>query len=286
MAGPIFLGIWLVFAVVAVGTLFVNWTSFTSQTAGFFSFVNIFILGVVWISLKILHEFFHALSCNRHGGQVNEMGMLFILFIPLTYVNASSSWTFPSRCQRIHVALAGMYIELFVAWLSILYWATHMGTAGGLLAHNIILVAGVSSLLFNANPLMRFDGYYVLSDIVQIPNLYFHGLTSVRRRSKKFWLNIREPGEDQPTFVGVYGIGVSLWRILVLCSLGYGAVGLFGGWGLIITIVAAAGWILQPLFSFVERIPSYKEQNPKVISHFLTRLAGVGLIGGFVLFGH
>jgi putative peptide zinc metalloprotease protein len=216
---------------------------------------------------------------------VNEMGILFILFIPLTYVNASSSWTFPSRWQRIHVALAGMYIELFVAWIAILYWATHMGTAGGLLAHNIILVAGVSSLLFNANPLMRFDGYYVLSDIVQIPNLYFHGLTSVRRRSKKFWLNIIEPGEDQPTFVKVYGIGVNLWRILVLCSLGYIAAGMFSGWGLILTIVAAAGWILQPLFAFVERIPSYKEQNPKVISHFLIRLAGVGLIGGFVLFG-
>jgi len=285
MAGPIFLCIWLLFAVVAMGTLFVNWNSFTSQSAGFFSFSNVIILGVVWILLKILHELFHALSCNRYGGQVNEMGILFILFIPLTYVNASSSWTFPSRWQRIHVALAGMYIELFVAWIAILYWATHMGTAGGFLAHNVILVAGVSSLLFNANPLMRFDGYYVLSDIAKIPNLYSHGITSMRKRTKKFWLNITEPGEDQSTFVKVYGFGVSLWRILVLCSLGYGAAQMFNGWGLMLTIVAAAGWVLQPLFSFVERFPAYKEQNPKVMSHLLIRLAGVGLIGGFVLFG-
>ena len=285
MAGPIFLCIWLLFAVVALGTLFVNWNSFISQTAGFFSFSNILILAVIWILLKILHELFHALSCNRYGGQVPEMGILCILFIPLTYVNASSSWTFPSRWQRIHVALAGMYIELFVAWIAIIYWATHIGTPGSLLAHNTILVAGVSSLLFNANPLMRFDGYYVLSDIAQIPNLYFHGLTSVRRRSKKFWLNILEPGVDQSTFVKVYGIGVYLWRFLVLFSLGYIAAGMFSGWGLILTIVAAAGWILQPLFAFIENIPAYKEQNPKVLSHFLIRLTGVGLIGGFVLFG-
>lgn len=285
LAGPIFLGIWLLFAIVTLGALFVNWNSFISQSTGFFSFSNVIILVIVWILLKVLHELFHALSCNRYGGQVNEVGILFILFIPLTYVNASSSWSFPSRWQRIHVALAGMYIELFVAWLAILYWVTHSGTPGGLLAHNVVLVAGVSSLLFNANPLMRFDGYYVLSDLVQIPNLYFYGLASVRRRAKKFWLNISEPGDGHSAFVNVYGTAVYLWRILVLFSLGYIAAGMFSGWGLILSIFAAAAWILQPLFAFIGKIPEYKEQNPKLLSHFLIRFAGVGLISGFVLFG-
>ncbi|HID70481.1 MAG TPA: HlyD family efflux transporter periplasmic adaptor subunit [Desulfobacterales bacterium] len=287
LAGPLFFAVWLLLAVVSLGALFVNWQSFINQSASFFSFGNMIILGLIWLLLKLLHELFHALVCNRYGGQVFEMGILFILFIPLTYVNASSSWSFPTRWQRIHVALAGMYIELFVAWLAILYWVTHGGTPTGLLAHNTVLVAGVSSLLFNANPLMRFDGYYVLSDLVNIPNLYFRGLASVRRLAKKIWLGIEEP-ESIPVhsnFVAVYGGAVYLWRILVLFSLGYGASKMFSGWGLILTIIAALGWVSQPIISFVTKFAGYRTQNPRVLSHFASRAVVVGLISGFLLFG-
>ena len=287
LAGPSFFVVWLLLAVVSLGALFVNWQSFVGQTAGFFSYANMIIIGVVWLLLKLLHELFHALVCNRYGGQVYEMGILFILFIPLTYVNASSSWGFSTRWQRIHVALAGMYIELFVAWLSILYWATHPGTPTGLLAHNTVLVAGVSSFLFNGNPLMRFDGYYVLSDLVNIPNLYTRGLASVRRISRKMWLGIDDPESISvhSNFIAVYGVAVFLWRILVLFSLGYGASKLFSGWGLLLTIVAAVGWVSQPIISFVTNFSGYRTRNPRVLSHFVTRALIVGSISGFLLFG-
>lgn len=286
LTGPLFFALWLLLGSVSLTLLFVNWQSFCDQTAGIFSFSNMLIIGFIWIALKVVHELFHALSCARYGGQVPEMGILFILFIPLAYVDASSSWSFSSRWQRIHVAIAGIYIELFVAWLAILYWVTHSGTPGGLLAHNTVLVAGVSSLLFNANPLMRFDGYYVLSDLVQIPNLYFHGMSSVCRKLKKFWFNIDEPGiAAQPGFVTLYGVGLYLWRVLVLCTLGYLAAGMFSGWGILLTIMAAAGWILLPLYAFWKKIPGYLEQNPALLSHFIPRFLSVGLIAGFLLFG-
>lgn len=287
LAGPWFFAAWLLLAVVSLGTLFVNWQSFIGQASGFFSFGNMIIVGSIWLLLKVLHELFHALVCNRYGGQVYEMGILFILFIPLTYVNASSSWSFNTRWQRIHVALAGMYIEIFVAWLSIIYWASHPGTPSGLLAHNTVLVAGVSSLLFNGNPLMRFDGYYVLSDLVNIPNLYTQGLASVRRFSRKIWLGIddREPVSAHSGFVSIYGVAVFLWRILVLFSLGYGASKLFNGWGLLLTIVAAIGWISQPIINFVTNFSGYRTQNPRAFSHFVTRALIAGCIGGFLLFG-
>ncbi|MBU0945559.1 MAG: efflux RND transporter periplasmic adaptor subunit [Proteobacteria bacterium] len=287
LAGPYFLALWLLFAISAFGVLLVNWSRFVHQGVGFFSASNLMILSLIWLGLKLLHELSHALACRRHGGRVYDMGVLFILFIPLTYVNASSSWSFPSRWQRIHVALAGMYMELFVAWLAILYWGTHFGTPAGMIAHNTALVAGVSSLLFNANPLMRFDGYYVFSDLVSVPNLYFRGLDSVRKAGKKWWLGISEQEENEghSLFVKLYGIAVYCWRILVLCSLAYLASRLFSGWGMLLTLVAAFSWIYNPLAAFRAKIPTYRQENPRFLSHLLTRVSLVALIGGFALFG-
>ena len=287
LAGPVFLFFWFLSAFTALGLLLTNWSRFLNQGAGFFSPLNLLIIAALWIALKFLHELSHAIACKRYGGGVYEFGVLFILFIPLTYVNASSSWSFSSRWQRIHVAVAGMYMELFIAWIAILYWATHLGTVGGVIAHNTVLVAGVSSLLFNANPLMRFDGYYVLSDLSSIPNLYFRGLAAVRNRAMGFWLGIYEEGEAQHAslFVKVYGVGVYCWRILILLSLGYLASKLFSGWGLLLTLLAALGWLYQPIAGFIAKIPQYRAGNPNFSSRFTLRLA---LVGGFVsllLFG-
>lgn len=287
IAGPVFFWVWLLAALLAVGLLLTDGGRFFSESMGFFSPANILIVTLVWIVLKFLHELSHALACKRYGGGVYEFGVLFILFIPLTYVNASSSWSFSSRWQRIHVAVAGMYMELFVAWLAIIYWATHIGTVGGMLAHNTALIAGVSSLLFNANPLMRFDGYYILSDLTAIPNLYFRGLAAVHTTAMRFWLGINsETGVEKPSlFVRAYGISVHCWRIMVLFSLGYMASELFSGWGLLMTIVAATGWLYQPVAGFIARIPQYRTGNPSFVFHLAIRLVLVGTLASLLLFG-
>ncbi len=287
LAGPLFFVFWSLTALVALGLLLTNWSRFLVQGIGFFSPLNLIILAIIWIVLKFLHELSHAITCKRYGGGVYELGVLFILFIPLTYVNASSSWSFSSRWQRIHVAVAGIYMELFVAWLAIIYWAMHMDSAGGMIAYNTILIAGVSSVLFNANPLMRFDGYYVLSDITAIPNLYFRGLAAVRISAMKFWLGIAGNAETKrPSFfVNTYGIGVYCWRILILFSLGYLASKMFSGWGLLLSMVAAVGWLYQPIAGFISKIPKYRSQNPRFTSHLVLRLALIGGIATFLLFG-
>ncbi len=287
LAGPLFFVFWSLTALVAQGVLLSNWSHFLVQRTGFFSPLNLVLLAIIWIVLKFLHELSHAIACKRYGGGVYELGVLFILFIPLTYVNASSSWSFSSRWQRIHVAVAGIYIELFGAWLAILYWATHMETVGGMIAYNTVLIAGVSSLLFNANPLMRFDGYYVLSDITAIPNLYFRGLAAVRMAATKFWLGITENTESQTStlFIKTYGVGVYCWRILILCSLGYLASKMFSGWGLLLTMIATVGWLYQPIAGFISKIPQYRTQNPRFLSHLILRIALVGGLATLLLFG-
>jgi len=285
LTGKLFALIWLALAISALGILFARWHEFSGQSVGFFSAGNLILIWLIWFALKLFHELFHALVCRRYGGRVYDAGFLFILFIPLTYVNATSSWNFPSKWQRIHVAVAGMFIELGIAWVALLVWAVQSGTALGLIAHNTVIIAGISSLIFNANPLMRFDGYYVLSDLTGIPNLYSHGLQFIRSLAANWFLGISPTPSTQnwgrKWFISLYGVGIYVWRLFILLSLGYIASTMAGGLGIVATIGAAIVWIGMPLYLFCKRLPLYKQQNPSVVSHlslrFMITMICVGL---------
>jgi len=277
LTGPFVGLLWLVTAVFALGALFTHWREFQAGSAGFFSPTNLLLISLIWLSLKILHELFHALVCYRYGGRVYEAGILFILFMPFTYVDATSSWNFPSRWQRLHVAVAGIFIELAVAWTALLVWAQNPETTTGLIAHRTVIVAGISSLLFNGNPLMRFDGYYILSDLVGIPNLYQLGLQSMKEQWARLLFNIKAPSainnarKAQQRFIRVYGVLVYIWRFLVLASLGYMASKLFGGLGILISLFAVLVWVSSPIHGFIARLPTYREQNPNLFRDLLLR---------------
>lgn len=276
LAGLPFLVLWLLLATVALATLASHWQTFGHQAAGFFSGRNLLIIWLIWSGLKVLHELMHALVTRHYGGHVPEAGILFILFIPLTYVEATSSWTFPSRWQRIHVALAGILAETLVAWICILVWARDPASQAGFIAHNTVLVAGISSLLFNANPLMRFDGYYVLSDLVSIPNLYGLAFQEVKGLAARWFLGIQPPPlryqGGRMLFIRIYGVAIFLWRILVVLSLGYLASMMAGGLGIFITMGAVLVWIGMPVYGFLQRLPLYRSGNPHLLRHLGLRL--------------
>jgi putative peptide zinc metalloprotease protein len=278
--GRTFFIVWLVAGLAALTLLSVNWQLFTTSAAGIFSPGNMLMIWFVWFGLKILHELSHSLVCKRYGGRVYEAGILMIIFIPLTYVNATSSWKFPSRWQRIHVATAGMYIELFAAWLAILYWVSHPHTSGGQLAHNTFIVAGISSLLFNANPLMRFDGYYILSDLVGIPNLYGRSMQAIHNCIGHWFLGtpLISQKSDHPVFFPCYAVGIFFWRILILFSLGYAAILVGGAFGGLIVTGAILVWLGIPLYMFFKRLPDLKKQNPAILRHLSIRLAITGMV--------
>lgn len=151
---------------------FENRAALLDQTEGVLSISNLPWLYVCLAGLKMFHEAGHAFVCKRFGGEVRTVGVMFLLFTPLPYVDASSSSGFVNHWQRIYATFAGMAVEFFFAAAGALVWAY---TAPGLvhsLAFNVMLIGSVSSLLFNGNPLLRFDAYYMLSDYAQIPNLY------------------------------------------------------------------------------------------------------------------
>ncbi len=177
-SGPAAVGM-LVLSLLAALSLAAEWERFTASSRGILAPGNWLCLATVWLMLKLLHELSHGLVCRRYGGEVREAGVILVLLAPLAYVDVTSTWRFRSRWQRIHTAAAGMYIELVVAAVAAVCWRQTTSPVAAHLLYNVIFMAGVNTLVFNANPLMRLDGYYILSDALDIPNLYQRGVQSV-----------------------------------------------------------------------------------------------------------
>ncbi len=288
LTGKSFGVIWLIVFLYALQILSINWDHVTVSSSSFFSPANLVWVWLIWFGLKIFHETFHALTCYRYGGRVYETGILFILFIPLTYVNATSSWSFSSKWQRIHVAIAGMFVEIFIACLAIIFWAQQPQSVVGTIALNTAIVAGISSLIFNANPLMRFDGYYILSDMTGLPNLYSHGLQFIKNFTAKWFLGI--PPRPIPhkglklSFIKMYGVCAFLWRILILFSLGFLASKMAGGLGILITCGALFVWLGFPFAALCNNWKVYQGHNPNLRSYFLKHLALSVVLLFFILY--
>jgi putative peptide zinc metalloprotease protein len=130
----------------------------------FFSIHNAFLLAVMLCVTKIMHEFGHGLCCKHFGGECHEMGVMILVLTPCLYCNVSDSWMLPSKWQRAAIGMAGMYVEIVLASIcTFLWWFSEPG-----LFHNLCLdvmfISSVSTIIFNANPLLRYDGYYILAD--------------------------------------------------------------------------------------------------------------------------
>ena len=151
-----------------------NWSRFSADTDGFFARDNWFWLFIAWAGLKVAHEFSHGIFCKHFGAAVREAGVIFVIFVPMGYVDATASLGIASRWRRMMVAAAGLYMEFFLAAVAAVVWCAHTRpvrcTPWAL--HNAVVTGTALTLFFNANPLaMRFDGYFILSDLLNMPNL-------------------------------------------------------------------------------------------------------------------
>lgn len=137
----------------------------------FFAVQNWLWLALILALTKVVHELGHGLACRRFGGQCHEMGVMLLVMAPCLYCNVSDAWMIPSKWKRIFISAAGMYVELTLAAVAMLVWSFSQPGFINSMALNLIFVCGVSTVLFNLNPLLRFDGYYILADWLEIPNL-------------------------------------------------------------------------------------------------------------------
>src|SRR3954447_2589738 len=151
-----------------------QWSTFSGRLPDFQSFFNWRTIFYFWISLaivKVIHEFGHGLTAKHFGGEVHEMGMLFLVLTPALYCDVTDSWLLPNKWKRIWISAAGIYVECFLASLAtFVWWNTEQGLLNSL-SLATMFICSVNTILFNANPLLRYDGYYVMADWLEIPNL-------------------------------------------------------------------------------------------------------------------
>ncbi|MCK1734575.1 hypothetical protein IVA79_11555 [Bradyrhizobium sp. 138] len=172
--------IWLATVLSALVLIGMHWTELTEGMSDrIMASESLLLTAMVFPVLKFFHELGHAYATKIGGGEVHELGLMMLVFAPVPYVDASASIAFRSKWRRALVGAAGMLTEIFIASLAIFMWAlVEPGLVRSML-FQIVLIAGVSTVLFNVNPLLRFDGYYILSDLIEIPNL--------GARSTKYW---------------------------------------------------------------------------------------------------
>jgi putative peptide zinc metalloprotease protein len=188
-------------ALVLVGTHFEQFRARLPDAHEFFSARNLLMMWFTLGIVKIIHEFGHGLTCKAFGGEVHEMGALFLCFSPSLYCNVSDAWIFPSKWRRIAVSAAGIYVELVIAALATIVW-WNTSTASFLLhqtALSLMVVCSVSTVLFNGNPLLRYDGYYVMADWLEIPNLSQRSNRFLMDLVRKHCLGMRVPPEHAMT---------------------------------------------------------------------------------------
>lgn len=214
--------IWFLLLVVAGISMVVNadelWRAMTDGEI--FSSRNAILFLLLYPPLKFLHEFAHALAVKRCGGEVHETGISLMVLLPLPYVDASASSFFADKYDRMLVSAAGILVELACAAIGVLLWANTSGVLQdiGLV---MFMVGGLSTLLLNGNPLLKFDGYYLLADWIEIPNLaarsrqaVLGSLSSLVTGSES--TSRSDEGRGEIVWLHVYGVCSAIYRTALI----------------------------------------------------------------------
>lgn len=212
--------VWLATIVVAAKYGVENFDALKSQAQGFLAPSNIGWVYVCTILVKIIHEFGHSAVVKKYGGEVHTVGVMFMLLAPLPYMDASASWSFRKKWQRIFVGAAGMLFEFFVAAVALIAWANLGGGTIKALAYNVFIICSISTVLFNVNPLMRFDGYYILTDLLDMPNLQQHSVNHLKYLLERYVFHKRDAEKIANTWserfiYAIYGVSSATYRIFL-----------------------------------------------------------------------
>ena len=291
VTGPWMLLLWGVVVALGCAAALENAQALADHSQGLLSLSNLPWLYLCLAVLKLLHELGHAFVTKRYGGEVRTLGVMFLLFTPLPYVDATASWAFRNRWHRVYVGAAGMLVEFFLAALGALVWAA---TGPGLvnsIAFNVMVIGSVSSLIFNGNPLLRFDAYYMLSDAVEIPNLYQKGQKQWLYFGDRYLLGtpgLSSPAQDPREWWWLTAYGLLAFLYLIVVTVGI-SLFLLDQWffiGLLALAVALATKLVVPAWKLFGHLtgPRVARNRARALAGFAAVAGSLVLVGGWVPF--
>ena len=217
----------MILASVALLSVIVNWAEFQSKLPGFEQFfdVNQWVLFIAVLCVtKVFHEFGHGLSCKRLGGECHEIGFMLLVLTPCLYCNVSDSWRLPNKWHRAAIGAAGMYVEIILATIAtFVWWFVQPGLVQEICL-KVMLVSSISTVLFNGNPLLRFDGYYILSDILEIPNLNQKSTKALTTLLGRHWLGLEIPDDqlmpaNRPVAFAMFTVAAFCYRWFIMFAI-------------------------------------------------------------------
>ena len=261
--------VWLTVVLPALFLIPPHWPELTNDfTDRVLALDNLVVLYFAFPVLKALHELGHATATKAGGGEVHDMGIIVLVMLPVPYVEASAATIFRSKYRRALVGAAGVIVELFVAALAFYAWLLVEPGLVRAVLFNVMLIASVSTLIFNGNPLLRYDAYYILADLIEIPNL--------ASRSARYWgylleryvLGVREAeppdasGAEKRWFL-FYGFAATLYRILVTVVIAFFIAGRFFVLGVLLALWAVVAMAVFPVI----RAIGYMTASPRLRRH-------------------
>ncbi|HKH91216.1 MAG TPA: hypothetical protein VKA54_05385 [Gemmatimonadaceae bacterium] len=284
---------------VYLALLVARWDEFSAALASTYSLhqitlTNVIVLWVTGALVILIHELGHGYACKHYGGEVHELGFMLVYFQPAFYCNVSDAWSFPERRARLWVTAAGGWIQLVLASVAaMVWWAVAPNTLVANVAVATMLVGGASTLLTNANPLLPLDGYFALTDWMEIPNLRLRAFAHFRWWMQRHLLRLDVPEppasvRERRVFL-IYGALGTLYTTALLSLVAFLVVGwsrrAFGIGGAIVTSVTLAyllrariaGWVRGIVLAVRARRDALRGMRRPA------RIAGV-LVVSFLLF--
>lgn len=274
LLSPIAALVWIVVMLAAVKVGIENASELSEQSQGILAPSNLFLLYCGLVIIKTLHEFGHSFAVRRFGGEVHTMGVMFLIFTPVPYMDATAAWAFRNKWQRAFVGAAGMIIELFVAALALFVWAATGPGVVHSLAYNMLFIASVSTLLFNLNPLLRFDGYYILSDWLDIPNLHTQSRKQLRYLVEHHLFKVEDATpattkQKEATILTVFGIASGIYRFFIFTVILLFVADQFLLAGMIMAVICIISWVIRPIVKLVKYLassPRLERVRPRAVS--------------------
>ncbi len=281
---------WLIVICAAFLLSFMHWSDLTENvTDALFSLQNVFWITLLYPLLKAMHELGHGYMVKKWGGEVHEMGIMLLVFFPIPYVEASSSIAFENKYHRMAVGAAGILVELFSAAIAFFVWLSVEPGVARAIAFNTMLIAGVSTLLFNGNPLLRFDAYYVLADFLEIPNLDQRSNKYIGYLCKRFFLGVatEEPDTEkagEAAWLCIYAVASFVYRIFLSIRIILFVATKFFFIGSVLAVWAGYIMLLKPIVRVVRYLVQDRNMKRKRLRIFGVVVVPIAVLMAMIFF--